>query len=55
VDPGRGNVHTAFNPSDDVTVVIATFFEVPAEGPLTLTEGVQPPDDCQIEVGTHAH
>ncbi len=55
VDPGRGNVHTASNPSDEVTVLLATFFEVPAEGPLTITEGVVPPDDCNVEVGSHAH
>jgi quercetin dioxygenase-like cupin family protein len=55
VDPGRGNVHTAFNPTDGETVVIATFFEVTETGPLTITEGVVPPDDCPIEVGTHSH
>jgi hypothetical protein len=44
VDPGHGNVHTAFNPTDDVTVLIATFFEVPETGPLTITEGVVPGD-----------
>ncbi len=55
VDPGRGNVHTAFNPSDDVTVLVATFLEVPEEGPVTITEGVEPPENCEIEVGTHAH
>ena len=48
VDPGRGNVHTAFNPTDGETVLIATFFEVPETGPLTITEGVVPPADCQI-------
>ncbi len=55
VDPGRGNVHTASNPSDEVRVLLATFFEVPAEGPLTITEGVVPPDDCNVEMGSHAH
>jgi quercetin dioxygenase-like cupin family protein len=44
VDPGRGNVHTAFNPTDGPTVVYATFFEVPETGPLTITEGVEPGD-----------
>ena len=44
VDPGRGNVHTAFNPTDGETVLIATFFEVPETGPLTITEGVVPGD-----------
>lgn len=49
VDPGQGNVHTAFNPSTtDVTVLLATFFDVPETGPLTITEGVIPPDDCTI-------
>lgn len=48
VDPGRGHVHTAFNRTDGVTVFYATFFEVPAQGPLTITEGVEPPDDCQV-------
>jgi quercetin dioxygenase-like cupin family protein len=55
VDPGRGNVHTAFNPSDEETVVLATFFEATEAGPLTITDGVDPPDDCQIEVGSHLH
>jgi quercetin dioxygenase-like cupin family protein len=54
IDPGRGNVHTAFNPTDEETVLIATFFEVPETGPLTITEGVVPPDDCPIEVGSHS-
>ena len=36
-----------------MTVLFATFFEVPAEGPLTITEGVEPPDDCPIAVGAH--
>lgn len=48
VDPGHGHVHTAFNPTDGVTVFYATFFEVPAEGPLTITEGVEAPADCQV-------
>lgn len=53
IDPGRGNVHTAFNPTDEVTVVVATFFEVPASGPLTITEGVEAPADCPIAAGAH--
>jgi quercetin dioxygenase-like cupin family protein len=48
VDEGHGHVHTAFNPTDDVTVLYATFFEVPAEGPLTITEGVEAPADCEV-------
>lgn len=53
VDPGRGNVHTAYNPLGTATVLIATFFEVPpAPAPLTITEGVIP-GDCDIQVGAH--
>jgi quercetin dioxygenase-like cupin family protein len=55
VDPGYGNVHTAFNDTDEVVVVIATFLDVPAQGPLTITEGIEAPEGCDIEVGTHAH
>lgn len=55
VDLGRGNVHTAFNPSDEVTVLYATFLEAPASGPLTITEGATEPADCDVRVGTHAH
>ena len=35
VDPGA-NVHYAFNPTGGETVLIATFFDVPAEGLLTI-------------------
>lgn len=35
VDPGN-NVHYAYNPTDEPTVLVATFFGVPAEGPLTI-------------------
>lgn len=52
-DPGRGNVHTAYNASAGVTVLMATFFEVPAEGPLTITEGITVPADCDVAVGVH--
>ena len=31
--------------TDGETVFIATFFEVPETGPLTITEGVEP-EDC---------
>jgi hypothetical protein len=48
VDPGHGNVHTAFNRTDDVTVVYATFFEVPTGGPLTITKDVKAPADCEL-------
>jgi hypothetical protein len=53
VDPGHGNVHTAFNPSDGVTVLYATFFESPAAGPLTVTAGIGAPAGCHVEVGVH--
>jgi quercetin dioxygenase-like cupin family protein len=36
IDPGRGHVHTAFNPTDDETVLVATFFEAPATGSPTI-------------------
>ena len=46
VDPGHGHVHTAFNPSDDVTVFVATFFEAPAEGPLLIP--AEAPAGCLV-------
>jgi quercetin dioxygenase-like cupin family protein len=46
VDPGHGHVHTAFNPTDDVTVFVATFFEAPAEGPLLIP--AEAPAECPI-------
>jgi quercetin dioxygenase-like cupin family protein len=51
VDPGNA-VHTAFNPTDVVTRLVATFFDVPESGPLTIP--VDAPADCQIDAGTHA-
>jgi len=35
-------------------VVYATFYDVPETGPLTITEGVEAPDDCSIKVGSHS-
>ena len=52
VDPGRGNVHTAFNPSSGETVLLATFFEAPASGALTIPANA--PDGCEVDAGTHA-
>ena len=46
VDPAHGHVHSAFNPTDDVTVFVATFFEAPAEGPLLIP--AEAPADCLI-------
>jgi quercetin dioxygenase-like cupin family protein len=54
IDPGRGNVHTAFNRGAGVTILAATFLEAPASGPLTVTSGVVAPADCQVTVGSHA-
>ena len=49
VDPGRGMVHSAYNPTDAETVIVATFTEVPADGPLSITEGITAPaDNCGL-------
>lgn len=54
IDPGRGNVHTAYNETDQVTVLIATFFEAAAAGPLTVpVDG--PADGCGIALADHGH
>lgn len=55
VDPGRDSVHTAFNATDEVATLIAVFFEITDDGPLTITEGVEAPEDCHIEVGGRGH
>jgi quercetin dioxygenase-like cupin family protein len=36
VDPGHGHVHSAYNPTGGETVIVATFFESPAEGSLLI-------------------
>jgi quercetin dioxygenase-like cupin family protein len=36
VDLGHGHVHNAFNPTAGPTVLVATFFEAPASGPLVI-------------------
>ena len=48
VDAGHGHVHTAFNRQTAPTVLYATFLQAPATGPLTITEGITAPADCQI-------
>jgi quercetin dioxygenase-like cupin family protein len=53
IDPGHGNVHTAYNSSDEVTIVMATFFEAPAEGSLTIPAAA--PTDCEVGTTTHEH
>lgn len=37
MDPGRGHVHTAYA-GEEGAVIIATFFEVPDTGPLTIVQ-----------------
>ena len=46
VDLGHGDVHTAFNATDDVTVLVATFFEAPEAGPLLIP--AETPAHCAI-------
>ena len=36
VDPGHGHVHSAVNEGVEVVVLVATFFEAPAAGPLLI-------------------
>jgi quercetin dioxygenase-like cupin family protein len=49
VDPGRGMVHTAYNPTEGETVIVATFLEIPPDGPLTITDGITAPaDNCGL-------
>lgn len=42
VDPGHGHAHSAFNPTGSPTILIATFFQAPASGPLLIP--VEPAD-----------
>jgi quercetin dioxygenase-like cupin family protein len=44
VDPGHGHVHTAFNHTNQETVLVATFYEAPASGPLLIP--AQAPANC---------
>jgi quercetin dioxygenase-like cupin family protein len=46
VDPGHGHVHSAFNPTADETVFVATFFEAPEAGPLLIP--AETPAGCSI-------
>ena len=43
VDAGHGHVHSAINPTGAPTILIATFFEAPASGPLLIPGE---PGDC---------
>ena len=47
VDIGHGHVHSATNPTDAPTVIVATFYEMPP-APEPITNPVDPPADCQI-------
>lgn len=54
VDPGSGNVHTAYNDTGEVVVLMGTFFGLGEEGPPTIP--VDGPDDgCGLELGIHEH
>lgn len=44
VDAGHGHVHSAFNATGGATVLVATFFEAPAEGSLLIPADA--PEEC---------
>jgi quercetin dioxygenase-like cupin family protein len=46
VDPGHGHAHTAFNATSAPAVLVATFLEAPAEGPLLIPTA--PPPGCTV-------
>ena len=46
VDAGGDHVHSAVNRTNAPTVVVATFFRAPAEGPLTIP--AEAPADCTV-------
>ena len=49
VDPGGDHVHSAYNPTNGPTVVVATFFATPETGALTIPRPEEAPaDNCQI-------
>jgi quercetin dioxygenase-like cupin family protein len=49
VDAGGDHVHSAINRSGGPTVVVATFFDAPESGPLTIPRPEEAPaDNCQI-------
>lgn len=59
IDPGGGNVHYAFNPSQaGETVVLATFLDAPQTGPLTLPvaaeEAAALDHKCHVAPATHS-
>ena len=46
VDAGHGHTHTAFNATGEETVIVATFYEAPAQGPLLIP--AQAPSNCDV-------
>ena len=49
VDAGGDHVHSAINRTGGPTVVVATFFDAPETGPLTIPRPEEAPaDNCQI-------
>ena len=49
VDAGGDHVHSAINRTGGPTVVVATFFDAPESGPLTIPRPEEAPaDNCQI-------
>jgi quercetin dioxygenase-like cupin family protein len=50
-DPGHGHVHSAFNPTGGETVLVATFYEAPAEGPLLIP--AEAPRNCDLQDSDH--
>lgn len=46
VDLGHGDVHSAFNDTEDVTVLVGTFLQAPAAGPLLIP--AEAPADCSL-------
>lgn len=48
VDPGN-NVHTAFNPTSVETIIVATFLDFPADGPLSIADANQ--NHCAMQGG----
>ena len=46
VDQGHGHVHTAYNSGKTVTVFLASFFESPETGPVSIPADA--PANCQI-------
>jgi quercetin dioxygenase-like cupin family protein len=46
VDAGHGHTHTAFNATSEETVIVATFYEAPPQGPLHIP--AQAPSGCNL-------